>query len=335
MNRVLLATVCGLFLTGTCLADSNIPDPVIMCQDRDDEEAPPLDDPNPYSHPYDPDDLPVDEKEELKEPPAFVKEVISAKGNRQPTSRIIFIFDCSSSMGSENRFKKAMAALKSIMQTPIDDMRFMMIGFKEKPFMWEGVKEKGVPKYWAKLPSMIAIEKANKWLDGISCDSYTDISPAILKAFELNKNDEKLTIIIFTDGNNTWSGRATSAPYPGGETPKTVAGKIMAAQKARHAKEKNSDPKKRFGSDSISIFVLGVGKDQNVPMLSAIAKAGYGPYLTEVALYNKSCPACIQQSRKYKVMPGAKAHYMNKQKGMCKPHAEANKKPKKPQPKGK
>jgi len=237
MNKFLLVACCALSLTATSFADNNQQEPDPQC--REDDNPPPLDPEN--------DDLydlltneDIEEKKELKEPPAFVRCIIPAEGNLIPTDRIIFIFDCSSSMGEENRFLKAIAAIRAIMQTPMDDGRFAMIGFKETFFIWPGIKEKGVPKYWARLPSAISIEKANKWLDNIKCDSYTDIGPAILKAFSLNKKDEKLSIILVTDGNNTWSGFATAFPYPGAETPKSVLGKVLAAQKAR-LKEKRAN----------------------------------------------------------------------------------------------
>lgn len=324
MNKFFLVVCCALSLTTISFADNNQQDPNPQCREPEDD--------------YTPDDYPhglVDgrfaregvkkKKKKLKEPPAFVRCIIPPKNNLIPTDRIIFIFDCSSSMGEENRFLKAIAAIKGIMQTPMDDGRFAMIGFKETLFIWPGIKEKGFPKYWARLPSAKSIEKANKWLDNIKCDSYTDIGPAIIKAFSLNKKDEKLSIILVTDGNNTWSGTPTDFPYAGGETPKSVIGKIIVSQKARYKNKK----------DKISIFVLGVGKDQNIPMLAAIAKAGDGAYYTEEKLYKEACPACIQQAKKYAIMPGAKASYMRKPKGLCEPHKAAETKRKMSQQKTK
>lgn len=310
MKKLLLVVCCTLSLTAISFAQA--PDPQI----RDPFEEPPPLDPDfdnfdDLDDLYDYDDEDEEEKKELKEPPAFVSCIVPPRDNLRPTDRIIFIFDCSTSMGEQNRFLKAMAAIRSIMQTPMDDGRFAMIGFKEKLYIWPGIKEKGVPNYWARLPSAKSIEKANEWLDNISCDSYTNIGPAILKAFEINKEDEKLTIILVTDGNNTWSGM-----YGGvnnGETPKSVLRKIIAAQKSRY----------KNGKDKISIFILGVGRDQNIPMLAALAKAGDGAYFTEEKLYEGSCPACIQQAKKYAIMPGAKASYMHKKTGMCDPHREA------------
>lgn len=215
-----------------------------------------------------------------KEKDTQVTYFVKAKEGIRPTKNTIFVFDCSTSMGEDDRFLKAISEIKRILQYPLDDGMFSMLGFQtdfsvgEEFFIWEGIPEKGpppTPKYWAKLPSLDAIKSANKFLSNIKCEDWTNIFPAIEKAFTLNKEKENLTIILFSDGNNTY-------PSWNGEMPAKVKAKIEKLQAARVAAKK----------DRILIYVFGVGKNQNVGMLSAIAQAGGGSYLT-LENYCKKC----------------------------------------------
>lgn len=215
-------------------------------------------------------------KKPKKVEPVKVTYFVKAPEGVRPTKNLIYIFDCSTSMGEDDRFNKATGEIKRILQYPLDDGMFSMFGFKtnggvETFSVWPGIKEKNTPKEWARLPSLVAVKSANKFLNGISCDSWTNIYPAIERAFKKNANKEKLTIILFTDGNNT---------YPGwdGEKPSSVIAKINKLQKARLKAKK----------DKILIFVFGVGVNQNVGMLSGIARAGGGSYLT-TENYCKKC----------------------------------------------
>lgn len=220
--------------------------------------------------------LAIGDESKKKKEPVKVTYFVKAKEGVRPTKNLIYIFDCSTSMGEDDRFSKATAEIKRILQYPLDDGMFSMYGFKtedgvETFSVWPGIKEKNTPKEWARLPSLDAVKSANKFLNDVSCDSWTNIYPAIERAFAKNAKREKLTIILFTDGNNT---------YPGwnGEKPSSVAAKIEKLQKTRV----------KAGKDRILIFVFGVGVNQNVRMLSSIARAGGGSYLT-TENYCKEC----------------------------------------------
>jgi len=220
---------------------------------------------------------PVEKKVE-KEPP--VTYFVRAEEGIRPTKNIIYLFDCSTSMGEDDRFLKATREINRILQYPLDDGMFSMIGFKTEGTtghnlfsVWPGIKEKNTPKNWARLPSALALKSANKYLGSVGCMMWTDIYPAIEKAFKSNEKRERLTIILFSDGNNTY-------PNWRGEKPSAVAKKIEKLQKARI----------KAGKDKIFIYIFGVGVNQNVKMLSAIAKAGNGSYLTLEA-YCKKCAA--------------------------------------------
>ena len=218
--------------------------------------------------------------------PAFagnkITTVVKAPKGVRVTKNMIFLFDCSTSMGRTNRLQTAMAEFRGIIGQPMDDGMFSLLTFQareESIKIWPGFKEKDdpkpPPKGWAKLPSLNALKAANKWLNGIGCWNYTDMGTIIKKAFALNKNREKLTIILFTDGNNTY-------PNFNGQKPSAVAALIKKLNKQRIKAKK----------DMIRIFVFGVSAEQNVVMLSEIAKAGSGSYITS----DKICPIC----RKFK-----------------------------------
>jgi hypothetical protein len=218
------------------------------------------------------------ENKEIKKP-AVAKVTYFVKSEARPTKNIIYIFDCSTSMGEDDRFVKATGEIKRILQYPLDDGMFSMFGFNTESdgaevfSIWPGIKEKKTPKNWARLPSLIAVKSANKYLGSVTCWNWTNIYPAIEKAFLMNAKKEKLTIILFSDGNNTY-------PNWKGEKPATVAAKIEKLQKARVKAKK----------DRILIFVFGVGVNQNVKMLSAIAHRGGGSYLTT----ENYCVACAK-----------------------------------------
>jgi len=186
------------------------------------------------------------------------------------TKNIIFLFDCSTSMGRNDRFKVAMREVNGILHMPTDEAMFSMFTFQStlnEMSFWAGLKEKDDPKPpptgWAKLPSLNAVKSANDFLNKVRCTSYTDIGSAIQKAFELNIHRDDLTIILFSDGNNTY-------PSFQGKKPSEVKILIDKLQKARTDRKKGK----------IGIFCFGVSAEQNVVMLSAIAKAGGGSYLT-------------------------------------------------------
>src|SRR5210317_1733105 len=113
---------------------------------------------------------------------AQLKEILPPQEDVRVTDRLIFIFDCSTSMGDQDRFAKALEGLKFILQAPIDDGMFSILTFKTSGFdnvhiiyEWEGVDDGKTPKNWAKLPSQESVEKAEKWLSTIKCDMWTDI----------------------------------------------------------------------------------------------------------------------------------------------------------------
>jgi Mg-chelatase subunit ChlD len=203
-----------------------------------------------------------------------VKITYFVKSDARVTKNLVFIFDCSYSMGEDDRFNKAIGEIRTIIEQPLDEGKFSMFGFQGNNdfFIWPGIPEKGCPKNWAFLPSLEAVKSANKYLNGVSCGSWTNIFPAIQKAFTDNAAKEKLTIILFSDGNNTY-------PNWQGEKPRNVVKKIKTLQKKRV----------KQGKDEILIFVFGVGVNQNVRMLSGIAKAGRGSYLT----MENVCQKCV------------------------------------------
>lgn len=212
-----------------------------------------------------------------------IKEIVKPDKGIQVTNRIIFLFDCSTSMGEDKRFARGMSNLKLILTQPIDSGMFSIIGFNSSSWpevhnleIWKGVKEKNIPKGWASLPSLDNVKKATKWLDGIECYQYTDMYSVIEKAFKLNKGRDKLTIILFSDGNNTW-------PNWKGEKPSSVRKRIEKLQKERV----------KQGKGEITIFVFGVGVNQNRVMLSQIARAGHGGYYTSA----KVCKICFANKR--------------------------------------
>jgi len=217
---------------------------------------------------------------EQRPPPSITYFV---KSDTRVSKNMIFLFDCSTSMGRNNRFQTGMAQVKAILGQPLDDGMFSLIGFQstEEEFqIWPGLKEKDDPKPapdgWAKLPSAHASIAANDFLNKIQCTSYTDIGSAIEKAFKLNVNKKELTIIIFSDGNNTY-------PTFSGKRPSEVKKHIAKLQQARVKANK----------DKIAIFVFGVSAEQNVVMLSAIAKAGNGTYLTA----DDVCKVCRKSTK--------------------------------------
>jgi Mg-chelatase subunit ChlD len=215
----------------------------------------------------------------LKKEPEVTHFVVTKE---RVTKNMIFLFDCSTSMGRADRFRIALSEIDTILKQPLDDGMFSLIAFKDDVAslkMWPGIKEeddpKPAPKGWAKLPSAIAATSANKFLNNIFCDGFTDIGIAITQAFILNANQEELTIILFTDGNNTY-------PRFNGKKPSEVVALINLLQKSRIDRKK----------DKIKIFVFGVSVEQNVAMLSAIAKAGGGGYLTTY----KVCEICSKNT---------------------------------------
>ena len=211
--------------------------------------------------------------------PQPMREMVRPPDGVQVTNKMIFLFDCSTSMGEDKRFAKGLANLNMILNHPIDSGMFSIIGFNSRSYgnpghdfyVWKGVKEKKIPKGWASLPSKHNVDAGTKWLDSIKCHQWTDMYSAIQKAFDLNKDKDSLTIILFSDGNNTW-------PSWNGEKPGSVAARIKKLQKARV----------KAGKGEITIFVFGVGANQNSIMLSAIARAGNGGYYTN----SKLCKKC-------------------------------------------
>lgn len=213
--------------------------------------------------------------------PQPMRELVRPADSIQVTSKLIFVFDCSTSMGEDQRFAKGMANLNMILRQPIDSGMFSMIGFNSSSYsdlqrhnfhVWKGVKEKKIPPGWASLPSKDNVDKATKWLDKIRCHEWTDVYGAIKKAFDLNKDKDSLTIILFSDGNNTW-------PDWKGEKPESLRKRIDQLQAARV----------KAGKGKIIIFVFGVGINQNVLLLSEVAKAGSGGYYTN----SKLCKQCL------------------------------------------
>lgn len=206
-----------------------------------------------------------------------LRQVVPPSEDVRVTDKLIFIFDCSTSMGEQNRFTKAIANLKSILNAPIDDGMFTILTFNtdgysgaNNIFLWDGVKSKKTPKGWAKIPSVESVKAAEKWLDDITCVAWTNIVPVFEAAFVENKDKENLTIILFSDGNNTF-------PNWNGEKPTSVGEKLEVLQKERVKQKK----------DKIRIFVFGLGVDQNVHMLSTIAKVGGGGYYTNASICKK------------------------------------------------
>ena len=216
----------------------------------------------------------ADDRKNLTEP--VITHIVKAPKGVRVTKNMIFLFDCSHSMGKNNRFKIAMRELKAIIGSVDDDGMFSLMCFKEEEeniSSWPGIREEDDPNPsppgWAKLPSYIAMKSANDFLNNMICDNFTDVGSVIKKAFDLNTKKDNLTILLFTDGNNTH-------PWFNGKKPTGVAKEIEELQKSRTDK----------GKDLIRIFVVGVSSEQNVVMLSAIAKAGNGGYMTTEKICN-------------------------------------------------
>ena len=218
-----------------------------------------------------------DTNAEQKPPPRLTHFV---KADRRVTKNLILLFDCSASMGKTNRFNTAIKQVNNILRLPLDDGMFSLLTFGARESdveVWEGKRYEDDPKPpppgWAKLPDAFATDSANKFLNGVECGGYTDLGSGIEKAFDLNTKREKVTLIIFTDGNNTWPGYR-------GKRPTEVVTAIKALQKKRTDR----------GKDKIMIFIFGVSAEQNVVMLSAIAKTNAGGYLTT----DKVCSKCLK-----------------------------------------
>jgi hypothetical protein len=183
-------------------------------------------------------------------------------------------------MGKDNRFATSLREVNTILRQPLDDGMFSVLSFKADQGdirIWPGLRyeedPKPAPPGWAHLPDADAVKSANEFLNGIHCNDYTDLGSGIRKAFELNVHREKLTLIIFTDGNNTY-------PDFEGKRPTQVVAYIKALQKTRTDRRK----------DKIRIFIFGVSAEQNVVMLSAIAKNNGGGYLTT----DRVCSECLK-----------------------------------------
>jgi hypothetical protein len=198
------------------------------------------------------------------------------------TKNVVFLFDCSTSMSRANRFAKAVQEINQVLSYPLDDGMFSLIGFRKgrSYYVWPGFNEEDDPKPaphgWAKLPSLNAIQNANRYLNGVRCQGWTDIGSAIQKVFSDNQNREEVTIILFTDGNNTF-------PSYNGKKPSEVAATIRALNETR----------KKAQKDKIRIFVFGLSAEQNVKMLTTIAQEGGGGYLTT----DIPCAICLKTKR--------------------------------------
>ena len=236
----------------------------------------------------------ADDEDKPKQRAPTVTHVVRPPQGARVSNKVFFLFDCSTSMGKDDRFNTALREMNTALTggVPLDDGMFSVAGFRtdwvdfhgnvftQTFLQWPGVHEKGVPAGWAKLPSAIALRSANEYLNSQRCTGYTDIGPAIQSAFRACRTLEKVTIILLSDGNNTY-------PNFNGTPPSKVAALIRKLNKAR------VDQKK----DRIRIFVFGLNAEQNTKMLSEIAKAGGGGYLT----LDTICPTCRRDKGKLDV----------------------------------
>jgi hypothetical protein len=117
------------------------------------------------------------------------------------TKRLIFIYDCSGSMNSED-LAIAISFVRGVMMQPLDEFEIGIIAFDGATYRWPGIPEPKqtppVPKNWAALPSAPAIEQATQWLQNLNDNGNTEVIPAIDMALK-EKRDE-LSIVIVSDG---------------------------------------------------------------------------------------------------------------------------------------
>lgn len=118
------------------------------------------------------------------------------------TNRVLFIHDCSGSMG-ENDLTNAINFVRGVMKQPLDEFEIGIIAFDENTYRWPGIPEPKqtppVPPNWAALPSATAVDKVTQWLRTRDDEGSTKLVPALQLA--LQENRDKLSIVVISDGD--------------------------------------------------------------------------------------------------------------------------------------
>lgn len=186
---------------------------------------------------------------------------------------ILFIFDCSGSMDTDD-IQDALTFFIGLSSQPIDQMQFAVLAFDSSNhngndglYRWPGIPELDgpdpVPEGWAALPSAEAIQKATSWINNTRsiAGGGTDVVPAIQRAYQEPRDD--LSIILVTDG-----GFNRTPPENFKSINEYTIASLKGAIKTRQDNKELTD---------IAMMVYGVGayRRDNLAELAKLGGAGY------------------------------------------------------------
>lgn len=154
---------------------------------------------------------------------------------------VVFVFDTSGSMSSENKIQQARDALKRCLANLNDDDRFGIIAFSDSTNPFKGKL----------LPATAEHRReAMAFADGLFASGGTNIAAALGKGLQLLGEGERPRVLVFmTDGQATM-----------GETNPDAIARIV--------KEENGEKAR--------LFAFGVGSDVNRTFLERIARENRG-----------------------------------------------------------
>lgn len=205
------------------------------------------------------------------------KEVIVVQQKERFRKRVLFIYDCSGSM-SRSDLNKAFVTFAMIAQQPIDSMEIAIIAFDDYLARWPGIPEpkapKPIPKGWAGMPSLVAFQKAQKWLNSLDMGGGTDVLPALQLAFKEKRNE--ISIVIISDGGFT-------DIIPDGFKKDPKSKESNRVQYFRHFIKTLQKTRVKAKLDKIHINCYGIGKIPRTSnahaLMKAIAEEGRGSYV--------------------------------------------------------
>lgn len=183
-------------------------------------------------------------------------EIVKAKS---PLNKNIFmIIDVSASMSSSGKIGKAINFATKIWEQPVDEFNIALIAFNGSTERWPGYTAESdknpAKKGWAKLPDANATKAAQNWLNKFPGDGGTFPSNSFDIAFKEDVSD--MSILFISDGE-------------------------FASKALMKVIEDGKNYRKEKSLGDISIFVYGIGRSEDYPLMSLMAEESGGAYYSE------------------------------------------------------
>ena len=174
------------------------------------------------------------------------------------SKRVVLIVDGSGSMTGQ--IGGVLDALNTIATQSIEDMDLAVVMFRGKDNFpgdrsftrWPGIRETGLRKGWARLPSAFAPGVAEAWVNALGASGGTDPADALEHAITIRL--DRLSVVFVSDGVFD---------------EKPVLKRIKLAQRRRR--------RAGFGRAVVAVFGIGTNAPEQ-KSLKAIAHAGSGGF---------------------------------------------------------